>query len=212
MVKILVGNNKGGSGKTAMAVNLTYALRELKAKVLFLDCDYESWCGVNWLTKDTYNIPVKMGELSKLRIPQDIDVVIFDGLPKITGFEKQYEELMAFADYMLIPVDGRMAVNPGATTTIEFWEKIKGPSKRIKTAIVLNKQKHMSRLPTELRLEIFDFVPGVPILGTVIPEGQVSWEEALKRHRAVWSVVGPKYRLMFQLVLKELNALWSLGW
>jgi len=204
---LLVTNNKGGTGKTAIAVNLCFFFQHHKEPITFLDCDWGQWNGYEWIGDNQKYINVvrlKKEDIKTYKFPEGQHVII-DTPPNFEAWKDERDKIMQWATHMLIPVDGIKAVNPGATAAIKEWNK----HHKGNVAIILNRQKQISRLPVVLRKDIYMLCPNVPILGVCVAEGQVPWETAIRRNIPVWKIA-PKYYTTFEVILLELESLWHL--
>lgn len=210
MFTLLITNNKGGTGKTAIAVNLYYFFNKNKVDTMLVDCDFGQWNAYSWISdnKTQHNVvKLKREEIKNFKIPGN-KIVIIDTPPNFEAWINEQPIIMGqWATHLLIPIDGGKAVSPGASYAIEAWKRYHKTTER--TAIILNRQKHLSRLPILLRKEIYDICPGIPILGVALVESQVSWEIAMREHKPVWKY-GPKYFSAFEVIVLELESLWRL--
>jgi chromosome partitioning protein len=123
VMKIGVVGNKGGTGKTFLAVNLAYALAMVGEKVLFVDCDIDQHSGLNWFLgrwnekgEQIDYIPGK-----KYRVRENLDAIWLDTLEKIEKFKFEDEytiyifdgrpsmevtaRIIAKVDRIILPVD-----------------------------------------------------------------------------------------------------------
>lgn len=106
MTVIALAGNKGGSGKTTLAINLAGALAR-RGRVVLLDADPQGSC-VHWHTATEDNNPVPVlaagddvtGAVRGNRNP--CDFLLIDCPPSVTA--PQTLEALSLADWVLIPV------------------------------------------------------------------------------------------------------------
>lgn len=100
-------NQKGGSGKTTLAINLAFAFTEMGAKVLLVDSDPQGsardWAAVRAepspFTLVGIDRPILHQEIPKLA--EAYDYTIIDGAPRVTDLTRS---AILASDQILIPV------------------------------------------------------------------------------------------------------------
>ena len=104
MRSILVGNIKGGCGKTTIATHLAVAAAVLGLKTVIGDCDRQ-YSSLNWLKRRgvTAN-PIQGLDWGREAgdVPKGTDCLIIDA-PAAMRY-KAVEELIDIADYIIVPV------------------------------------------------------------------------------------------------------------
>ncbi len=106
MSVVAIVNQKGGTGKTTLAVNLAWVLAE-KGRVLLLDADpqasAENWAAGDESTSVTFTVQGVRGRVLHRLVQAaaaDYDWVIIDGPPGIT---RTSSDAVRVADVVLIP-------------------------------------------------------------------------------------------------------------
>jgi len=149
---ITVAQQKGGAGKTTLAVNFAVALAERGLRVALLDTDPQGslgrWFmarrerlgapGVEFSTSSAWGVSYEVEKLKK-----QVDVVIIDTPPKV---DSDLRPALREADVILVPI-GASLVDLWATEGVLDLARREG--KRPK--IVLNRVRKGTRLDAEVR-------------------------------------------------------------
>jgi len=187
-------NHKGGIGKTTLAVNTAFRSRELKKRLLLLDCDEQCnslqlFSGYDWSkeqkwTSDNY-VMLGIGHSNvKLNIEDRFDNILFDCPPSeqsATNFLSFLQKNGLNIDIWIIPIESRMSIT-GADTIIHKIRKA-FPQARI----VLVFSRCVSGEVTQAdRAEAARF-PNVELCKIVIPASSVGLNKFEQRGgQAVW--------------------------
>lgn len=149
---ITVAQQKGGAGKTTLAVNIAVALLKRGASVALLDTDPQGslgrWfmtrretlgeAGLEFSTSSAWGVSYEVEKLKKL-----VDVVIIDTPPKV---DSDLRPALREADMVLVPISASL-VDLWATEGVLDLARREGKQPKL----VLNRVKRGTRLDGEVR-------------------------------------------------------------
>jgi chromosome partitioning protein len=140
---ISVINQKGGVGKTTLAISLAAAFAGRKQRVLLVDADPQG-SALDWVAvrgKDTpfaaVGIPKAILHLEIPKVVKDYDAVIIDGPPRI--YEVARSAVMA-SNAVLIPVLPSQFDVWAAEESVKLLEECAIYNKQLKAAFVINRK------------------------------------------------------------------------
>src|SRR5271169_6858234 len=140
---ISVINQKGGVGKTTLAISLAAAFAGRKLRVLLVDADPQG-SALDWVAvrgKDTpfaaVGIPKAILHVELPKMAKDYDAVVIDGPPRI--YEVARSAVMA-SDAVLIPVLPSQFDVWAAEETVKLLEQCATYKQQLKAAFVINRK------------------------------------------------------------------------
>lgn len=158
MLTITLANQKGGVGKSSIALNLASALQNAGLTVSLSELDVQET-----LARFAANHPIPLvppeTELSTL----DTDYLVIDTPPYLT---KRLRETLPLTDILLIPLRPGIADIQALTDTLSL---VKGSTASVRVFVVFNSVKHTAKaFVAELRKSIES--DGLEVLDTVITD------------------------------------------
>lgn len=160
---ITIANQKGGVGKSTLALNLAYTFQN-GLQVGLLDSDLQgSLYGLYAMIEGIKLIPATKN-LSSLQ-QTDNDLIIVDTPPYLT---EHLEDLFAISDFILIPTKIGFFDVMAIRSTISLIEKSKSKNPNLKYGIVLNMVKPRTSLNKEIKKMLIDM--GKPVFNTQISD------------------------------------------
>lgn len=191
---VAITNNKGGVGKTFIAVHLAWYLHLKGYKTILVDMDIEQGDATKWVTQYKIKDP-EAGKIYEgykgLRvvwmrgmdttIREDYDgIVVVDGRPSVrVGAFSMFQ-----ADVIIAPVDGRLSVE-NLRALIDLLKDIEGIKRRI---VVINRQKPRT-LISKYQFDLVKHLFGGELYYSPISES-VKVREAEARGLPVWECKG----------------------
>lgn len=160
MLVISVVHQKGGVGKTTLALNLAFCLSE-NLKVGITDTDLQgSISEIEDFIKGIDLVPLERVIKKEFL---DYDVLVIDTPPYLTN---RLHEIFLISDFVLIPTKAGYLDALAVKATIGIYKEAKKVKPQIKAAMVLNMIMHNTNLNNEIK-EILDGYD-VPVLKSQI--------------------------------------------
>ncbi len=202
-MKIAILNQKGGSGKTTVAIHLAHGLSLNNYSVLLVDSDPQGSCR-DWAAARDKEAPFTIIGLDRPIIHEQIpnlaanyDFVIIDGAPRVSALTRS--AIMA-SDLILIPIQPSPLDIWAAHEVIELIKEASIYRPTIAAAFLVNRKISNTTIGREVKEVLGDY--DIPILETTIHQ-RVSFAEALNSGNTVLET-SPK-----TLAAKEIYSLCS---
>ncbi len=161
MAKIItLAHQKGGVGKSTLALNLALCFKD-QLRVALIDSDLQG--SIYHLKEDFPELdiwaPEKISEIPKL----DYDLIVVDTPPYLSN---RLNELFAYSDYVLVPTKAGFFDVMAIKSTLALIRFSQARNQRLKAGIVLNMIKPRSGITAEVT-ELLGTL-GTPLLTTRI--------------------------------------------
>ena len=160
---ITVAHQKGGVGKTTLALNIAYCLKH-SMRVAILDSDPQgSIAGISEFKGLEGLDLLPIDQLAKRR--DDYDIAIIDTPPYLSSLLPDFFEL---SDYVLVPTKAGILDIMAIKATIDLLKAAQRKNKALKAGIVLNMIQHSTTLTQDIvnQLDIYD----VPVHETMVSQ------------------------------------------
>lgn len=164
-------NQKGGVGKTTLAVHIAFAFTEKNKRVLLVDADPQG-SALDWSASrgDSASLPV-IGlpkailhkELPKMA--DDYEVIVIDGAPRV--YDVARSALLA-SDLVLIPVQPSPYDVWAAKEIVELLGDIKPFKEKLKNAFVINRKIVNTAIGRDVSEALAEY--NVPVLKSQISQ------------------------------------------
>lgn len=168
---ITVANQKGGSGKTTVSMNLAAALSHRGYKVLVVDADKQN-SAVLWSGNNENGFPAIVVNLAEnknihnevVRLAKDYHFIIIDCPPAADSLVSV--RVMPVSDLVLVPLVPA-PIDMWATTALKLAiDQAQAVNPALQARIVMNRCQMRTRLTREV-IEIANEI-GIPVLSTLI--------------------------------------------
>jgi len=201
---ISVLNQKGGVGKTTLALSLSSYLSK-KFKVLVIDADPQN-SAINWyLSSDkeggfsVINLSQKKIHLEIKEIKQEYDYIVIDGPPRTTEVVRS---CILSSDIILIPCTPSIYDIWASQETVKLIEEALSFKKNIEYAFVINKKIVKTAIGRDAVKTLKDL--NVPILKSHICQ-RVAFAEAAAEGKTVLDIeANGKSSLEIKKLVKEI--------
>ena len=159
MAKIItLAHQKGGVGKSTLALNLALCFRD-QLRVALIDSDLQG--SIYHIKEDFPELdilaPEKISEIPQL----DYDLIIVDTPPYLSN---RLHELFSYSDYVLVPTKAGFFDVMAIKSTLALIKFSQAQNQRLKAGIVLNMIKPRSGITSEV-VELLNTL-GTPLLNS----------------------------------------------
>lgn len=150
-------NQKGGVGKTTLAINISDYLYLEGCKVILIDSDLQ-FSSLDWATTRAYSnsftvvgVPkAKVGvEINKIK--NDYDFVIVDTPPRADAIIKS---ILAVSDLTLIPVQPSPCDSWASDKTVELINECSTFNENLKCRFVINRKISKTKISSDIKIEL----------------------------------------------------------
>lgn len=157
---ITVAHQKGGVGKTTLALNIAYCLSE-DLRVGITDTDLQG--SISEI--ETFLTGIDLVPLDKVIKGEELpyDVIIIDTPPYLTG---SLNEIFQISDYVLIPTKPGFLDALAIKATISLFNKAKREKPELKGGIVMNMLQGRTSITEEVKTILQEY--SIPVLETTI--------------------------------------------
>jgi chromosome partitioning protein len=176
---IAIVNQKGGAGKTTIALNLAAALADGGTRVLLIDADPQhtasDWSAVREKAPPFMLIGLPQPVLHRdvPNLAADYDYVVIDGPPR--NYEVTRSAIAA-ADLVLIPVQPSGADFWASRETVKLAQEAHAFKETQKTVLLVSRRKGQTALGRDIREALASFE--LPLLRTDVPD-RVAYAEVM---------------------------------
>lgn len=172
-------NQKGGVGKTTLAINIAGALTEKKSKVILIDADPQKsaidWSAAREGEPDFVVVGMPKENLHKEipKMAKDADFIVIDGPPRVTALARSV--IMA-SDVVLIPVQPSPYDVWGAEEIVNLIKEAATFKEKLKCAFVINRKITNTAIGRDVTDTLAQF--NIPVLKTHITQRVIFAESA----------------------------------
>lgn len=160
MIIITLANQKGGVGKSTIALNLAYALNQ-SLKVGIYDVDLQGSISNEEVNEELTLVP-PVQDINILKT-LTLDVLIIDTPPYLTS---RLKEVLSITDLVIVPMKSSAFDTLAFISTLKLIEEVQRSNRGLKSFIVYSMVIHNSSVSKQMSEIIESF--GMPVFKTRI--------------------------------------------
>ncbi len=201
-------NQKGGVGKTTLAIHIAAALTEKNMRIILIDADPQK-SALDWSAArvgeplfPVVGMPKENLHKEIPRIANGVDHIIIDGPPRVTALARSV--IMA-SDIVLIPVQPSPYDVWGAEEIVNLIKEASAFKEKMKSAFVINRKITNTAIGRDVSEALAQF--GIPVLKTHITQRVVFAESAAAGQTVLEIDQNSASSLEIKQLLKEILSL-----
>ena len=208
MIVIGLLNQKGGVGKTTLAIHIADALARDGHRVLLVDADPQG-SALDWAASRKGDARFAVAGLPRPSIRKELavlgkgyDFVVIDGPPRVYAVAKS---AISASDFVLIPVQPSPYDVWAAKEIVELIDEVKEHLPHLKSAFVINRKIANTALGRDVVSALAEYP--IPVLESAICQRIGFAESAALGQTVLENSLGTPASLEIQALIRELMGL-----